>query len=72
VEVAREVGIVAPGNGLPRIPCARVPNAVTFEPLLVTAPLMFAFVVTVAALPEMFIETGEDVETEANVFAPVA
>src|SRR3989344_331989 len=44
----------AVGEGLPRIPCARVPNAVTLEPEEVTAPERFALVVTVAAFPPMF------------------
>ena len=37
----------------PRTPADCDPNAVTFEPLEVTAPLIFALVVTVAAFPEM-------------------
>jgi hypothetical protein len=42
------------------------------EPLLVTAPLKFAFVVTVAALPEILIEIAVEVEMEAKVLTPVA
>ena len=37
----------------PRTPALWEPKAVTLEPELVTAPLRFAFVVTVAAFPEM-------------------
>ena len=51
--MAWDVGMVAVGDGFPRMPCARVPNDVTLEPLLVTAPLRFALVVTVAAFPPM-------------------
>src|SRR3989338_6491273 len=50
----------AVGEGLPRIPCARVPNAVTLEPEEVTAPERFALVVTVSAFPPIL---REDVAT---------
>src|SRR3989344_5454754 len=55
----------AVGEGLPRIPCARVPNAVTLEPEEVTAPERFALVVTFAAFPPML-----SVVVETQVLAP--
>ena len=41
-------------------------------PTEVMTPLRFAFVVTVAALPLMFIVIGVEVETDAKVLTPVA
>jgi hypothetical protein len=41
-------------------------------PELVTTPERLALVVTVAALPVILIAIGDEVETEASVFTPVA
>jgi len=63
---------VAADAGLPRIPCASVPKAVTLLPELVTAPDMFAFVVTVAALPVMLRAIAEEVAvTNGTPVGPV-
>ena len=71
---------VATNEGAPEapVPFARMvfaPAVAAYEVVLpeeVMTPLRFAFVVTVAAFPLMFILTGEEVETDAKVFAPVA
>ena len=73
VDVATKVGVPAPP-----VPFARTvlaPAVAAYEvvlPVDVMTPVRFAFVVTVAALPLMFILIGVDVETDAKVFAPVA
>jgi hypothetical protein len=72
VEVAWKVGTAEPGAAFASTPFDAEPKAVTLEPLLVTAPLKFAFVVTVAALPEILIEIAVEVEMEAKVLTPVA
>ena len=45
-----------PVMAVARTPADCEPKAVTFEPELVTAPLMFALVVTVAAVPPILSE----------------
>ena len=63
-EVAMNAGTAVPPVLFARMELATavVPNAVTLEPLLVTAPERFALVVTVAALPVM-LALSDDVET---------
>ena len=70
VEVAMKVGTAEPGAALARTPFDAVPKEVTFDPEEVTAPLMLAFVVTVAALPPIL---SVDVETayETPALAPM-
>jgi hypothetical protein len=70
VEVAWKVG--TPVAAFARTPAPCEPKEVTFEPEEVTAPERFALVVTVAALPEILMLIGVEVETEAKVFGPVA
>ena len=60
-----------PFAATPSTPAFCVPKTVAF-PVLVTTPVRFAFVVTVAALPLMERATAEEVATEAKVLAPVA
>ncbi len=72
VEVASGA-VIAPFTTAPSTPAFWVPKEVTLlEPVVVMTPESVGTVVTVAALPEMLIESGEEVETEANVFTPVA
>jgi hypothetical protein len=56
---------------VPSTPAEALPNEVVL-PELVTTPVRLALVVTVLALPEILICTGDEVETEANVLTPVA
>ena len=60
-----------PVIAFPKTPAVCEPYEVVF-PTEVTTPERFAFVVTVAALPVMLIAIGDEVETEATVFTPVA
>ena len=73
VEVATNVGAAAPPVPLAKTVLA--PAVAAYEvvfPTEVMTPERFALVVTVAALPLMFMLTGEEVETDANVLTPVA
>ena len=70
MEVAVKAGM--PVTAVARTPGEAEPKAVRLLPEEVTAPLRFALVVTVAALPLMLMLTGEEVEIEAKVLTPVA